>query len=186
MLYLGCSCLNLSLGIFLEFLWFSEYFSCLKIIYRIFLDYFRTGNIFWKKKKKNPTYRIGPSPRLDPTRAAAAAHAGPIWARKAPPPGKAAAPVARPHKGRRPCSARLLPLLRAALVPPPPAPASAPPPLAHSSAAAQHRSSSRRRRNQTATVDRKIRPVPSSSARGEHTIAILSISSLRFASSPNP
>jgi hypothetical protein len=29
MLYLDCSCLNLSLGIFLEFLCFFEYFSCL-------------------------------------------------------------------------------------------------------------------------------------------------------------
>ena len=32
-LYLGCSCLNLSLGIFLEFLEFPEYFSCIKNIF---------------------------------------------------------------------------------------------------------------------------------------------------------
>jgi hypothetical protein len=33
MLYLDCSCLNLSLRIFLEFLEFSEYFWCLANIY---------------------------------------------------------------------------------------------------------------------------------------------------------
>jgi hypothetical protein len=33
-LYLDCSCPNLSPGIFLKFLWNSEYFLCLKTVFR--------------------------------------------------------------------------------------------------------------------------------------------------------
>jgi hypothetical protein len=45
MLYLDCSCLNLALGIFLEFL---EYFSWLLWIIWLLLDYSFPENKFWK------------------------------------------------------------------------------------------------------------------------------------------
>jgi hypothetical protein len=36
MFYLDCSCSNLSMGIFLEFLGFSDYFSCFKVFSELF------------------------------------------------------------------------------------------------------------------------------------------------------
>jgi hypothetical protein len=57
------------------FIWIVHVLIYLFRAFKQFLDFsgngFRIKNEFWKKKKE-PTYRIGPSPRLDPTRAAAA------------------------------------------------------------------------------------------------------------------
>jgi hypothetical protein len=49
MLYLDCSCLNLPLGIFLEFLRLFEYFSCFKTFSRNFLELFSYLKYFRKK-----------------------------------------------------------------------------------------------------------------------------------------
>jgi hypothetical protein len=49
MFYLDCSCLNIALGIFLEFLGFSDYFSCFKVFSGIT---FALENILEKKEKK--------------------------------------------------------------------------------------------------------------------------------------
>jgi hypothetical protein len=38
MLYLDCSCLNLALGIFLDFLGFSDYFSCFNVFSGLILE----------------------------------------------------------------------------------------------------------------------------------------------------
>jgi hypothetical protein len=48
-LYLHCSCSKLALGIFLEFLEFSEYFSCFKTFSRIAWKCFRIENLIRKK-----------------------------------------------------------------------------------------------------------------------------------------
>jgi hypothetical protein len=48
---LDCLCLNLSPGIFLGFLEFSEYFSCFKTFSRISWKCFRIENLIQKMKK---------------------------------------------------------------------------------------------------------------------------------------
>jgi hypothetical protein len=72
MFYLDCSCLNLSLGIFLEFL-------DSRSIFRAFTQFLDFSGI--SKKRENLPYRFGPSKRPDPTRSATAgqrrAHLGP-------------------------------------------------------------------------------------------------------------
>jgi hypothetical protein len=72
----------MSLGIFLEFLGFSEYFSCLKTLSSIFLEFVLHWKYLGKKRNLNP--RIGPSswawpnPHLGrPSRRPAEAHLGP-------------------------------------------------------------------------------------------------------------
>jgi hypothetical protein len=87
MLYLDCSCHNLSLEIFLELLWFSEYFRAFKIVSRLS----RIVSGIKNKFEKNLSYWIGSSPWPDPTRSAPAqppirarpveAHLGPGEAR---------------------------------------------------------------------------------------------------------
>jgi hypothetical protein len=102
------------------------------------------------------------------------AHAGPIWARTAPPPGQAAA-VPRPHKREAaPACARALgtPLLRRPV---------------QQRAGRQHRRTARA--GELANRPRltfEIRPPPSVSTVGEHVYAIPSISSLRFGFHPCP
>jgi hypothetical protein len=49
---LDCSCLNLVLRIFLEFLGFSCYFSCFKVFSGLFLELLMHWKIFRKKRKK--------------------------------------------------------------------------------------------------------------------------------------
>jgi hypothetical protein len=65
MLYLGWSCLNLALGIFLEFLGFSDYFSCFNVFSGLFLEFRMHWKIFRKKKEKK-TYPNGPGPEARP------------------------------------------------------------------------------------------------------------------------
>jgi hypothetical protein len=72
--YLDCSCLNLSIGIFLKFLWFFEYFSCSKNIFWCLVELIS----HWKiNSKKNLSYWNGPSPKARPARPARQAHRGP-------------------------------------------------------------------------------------------------------------
>jgi hypothetical protein len=60
MFYLDCSCLNLSLGIFLEFLWFFEYFSCSKNIFWCLLELFSHWKINSKKLCSDPLGPLSP------------------------------------------------------------------------------------------------------------------------------
>jgi hypothetical protein len=57
---LDCSCSNLSLGIFLEFLGFSEYFWCLENIFWTSWNLFFTENNFGKKLR--PSYSTWAEP----------------------------------------------------------------------------------------------------------------------------
>jgi hypothetical protein len=144
--------------------------------------------IFRKKKHFLSTWaepvgstRTYPAHPRRPSRWPGGAH--PAWQPWPPPRGRLP-PAPAPHKrGGRPRA------------PPLAAPARAPLPLPP--ARRRPASCSRQRRRPWSPnragelanqprLTRKIRPVPSSSARGEHTIAILSISSLRFASHPSP
>jgi hypothetical protein len=83
MLYLDSSCPNVSLGIFLKVLGFSEYFSCLKTLSSIFLEFVCTENI--SETKKSYALGLGRARGPDPTRS------GPAWPAKAHRPEKAVA-----------------------------------------------------------------------------------------------
>jgi hypothetical protein len=61
--YLDCSCLNLSIGIFLKFLWFFEYFSCSKNIFWCLVELISHWKI--NSKKTYPT-GTGRARRPDP------------------------------------------------------------------------------------------------------------------------
>jgi hypothetical protein len=66
-LYLDCSCLNLALGIFLEFLEFFEYFSCFKNIFWCLLELFSQKLISENNNKKRIlSYLSGLSPKARP------------------------------------------------------------------------------------------------------------------------
>jgi hypothetical protein len=140
MLYLDCSCLNLSLGIFLDFCDFLGIFRASKHFLGISWICSCTEKYF--EKKENLPYRIVPSQRPDPTRSArtgptrqpAVAHLSRPSARGRglhgrPPPLSACAPrlVVRAYKGgAEPPRAPLRALSRPA--PPPPCEPAAPPP----------------------------------------------------------
>jgi hypothetical protein len=70
MFYLDCSCLNLALGIFLEFLGFSDYFSCFKVFSELFLELLLHTKCFGKKEKKRKPilFLTGRARRLEPVR----------------------------------------------------------------------------------------------------------------------
>jgi hypothetical protein len=97
MLYLGCSCLNPSLGIFLEFLWFSENFSCLLPISRFSRIVSGIKKTNSKKTYPNPSSRalgLDPPAPAPPAATQPQARSGPIWARPSPRRlGHAAAPI---------------------------------------------------------------------------------------------
>jgi hypothetical protein len=99
-LYLDSSCPNVSLGIFLEFLGFSEYFSCLVSIFWNFRICFCAGKYFEKKKKTFLSSWAEPVGPTQPTRAQPRARPGPsargrgLYGRP-PPPGLALACVPR-------------------------------------------------------------------------------------------
>jgi hypothetical protein len=129
MFYLDCSCLNLSLGIFLEFLGFSDYFSCFKVFSELFLELRMHWEIFRKKKKK--TYlsdwaepAAQPNPPAPARSGPAANPARPICQSEAEPAMVAAAPgnpAPRTIKGgREPCARVSYPALHYYALPPEP------------------------------------------------------------------
>jgi hypothetical protein len=177
---LDCSCLNLTLGIFLQFL---EFFRVFFVALSIYLD--NSGFIFAQEKyvEKNISYLPGPSPWARPA-PARPARVGPSLARRGP-------------SGHRPEADRGLAMV-AALAPR--APIKGAPPARRPSCVLDppppYSQQCRRRpaalprlepnRACAAGVDRGYRPLPFVSHAGEHTIAIPSISSLRFASYSSP
>jgi hypothetical protein len=188
MLYLDFSCLNLSLGIFLEFCDFLSIFSALNELLEFLWNSFVLKMYFRKKKKKKKTILpvwaepVG-STRLHPLRTPAlrpARPTKPIWPTRPWPtwpgrrrhrPGRARP---RPYKGQRratrPCPRSPPSLRRSGAGRRKPAPLPCP----------------SRRARQPPALTSDFRPPPFVSVAGEHTFAIALISSLHFASHPSP
>jgi hypothetical protein len=176
------------MGIFLEFLWFSEYFSCFKIVYRFSGIILRTEKYLEKKTLSFPN---GPSPKARPVS---------TWPSRRPAPARESPSGPRSPALQSPWQARLAPAAASLGVralhakPRDPRPyKTRPSPHRPSPCAPRRRPRTEPRHRRTcARPSRRRRltsrfwPTPSISARGEPTTESPSIPSFNFTSQSSP